>query len=243
MNVSHWIGVGASAVVIGVLAGAATFQTMQQQNYSSFENNDVSRVHLSGSSERYGKNEHCKARHRDDVKKKAVEYVRAKNSGVSESVGTNRSDCYADGCLADESLQYPAGELGSDVKDALLSALDDEYKAHATYTSVLRKFGSVRPFVMIARSEEMHIASLKALFDKYGMQIPDNPYEGKVNIPQTLSQACQIGVDAEISNAALYRDRLLPVSEKFPDVTKVFTNLMNASQERHLQAFERCASS
>ena len=72
------------------------------------------------------------------------------------------------------------------------------------------------------------------------MKIPDNNWVGKVSVPNTLQQACQTGVDAEISNAALYREKLLPIVKDFEDITIVFTNLMNASQQKHLPAFEKC---
>jgi len=55
-----------------------------------------------------------------------------------------------------------------------------------------------------------------------------------------LQEACQIGVDAEIANAALYRDELLPAVTAYEDITLVFENLMNASQQKHLPAFEKC---
>lgn len=152
----------------------------------------------------------------------------------------NRGNCVSDECLYVDGLDYPAGELTDAAKSALRSALDDEYKALATYEAVMAKVGSVRPFVMIARAEEQHISSLKALFDKYGIEIPSNPYMGKVSVPGTLSASCQAGVDAEIANASLYKGKLLPAVKDYADITGVFTNLMNASQERHLPAFDRC---
>lgn len=152
----------------------------------------------------------------------------------------DRGNCVSDECLYVDGLDYPAGELTDAAKSALRSALDDEYKALATYEAVMAKVGSVRPFVMIARAEEQHISSLKALFDKYGIEIPSNPYMGKVSVPGTLSASCQAGVDAEIANASLYKDKLLPAVKDYADITGVFTNLMNASQERHLPAFDRC---
>lgn len=172
-------------------------------------------------------------------------YGRGQGMGQDRGMGrgagaANRGNCVSDECLAVDGLDYPAGELSDAAKSALFSALDDEYKALATYEAVMVKVGSVRPFVMIARAEEQHISSLKALFDKYGIEIPSNPYEGKVSVPDTLSASCQAGVDAEIANASLYRDKLLPAVRDHADITGVFTNLMNASQERHLPAFDRC---
>lgn len=57
----------------------------------------------------------------------------------------------------------------------------------------------------------------------------------------TLSENCQFGVDAEVANVALYRDKLLPRVVDYLDATSVFTRLMNASQNSmHLPAFQKC---
>ena len=176
-----------------------------------------------------------------------------KNSGGGNGVGggmmngaggggmmRNRDNCVADECLSVDGLEYPVGTLSDEAKSAVLAAIDDEYKAHATYSAVIEKLGSVRPFIMIIRAEEQHIASLKAILDKYGIATPSDPWSGKVVTPDTVAAACQIGADAEIANAALYRNDLLPKVTSYADITSVFTNLMNASQDHHLPAFERC---
>lgn len=151
-----------------------------------------------------------------------------------------RQNCLAEDCLSVDNLTYPAGELSASVKDALNQAINDEYKAYSTYEAVIKKLGNVRPFSMIIRAEEQHISALKSIYDKYGLTIPENTMAKKVTAPSTLQQACQTGVDAEIANAALYQDKLLPAVTDYEDVTQVFENLMNASQQKHLPAFERC---
>jgi len=162
-------------------------------------------------------------------------------SGIGNKPSISRNSCISDECLSIDNLNYPAGDLSNEAKSSLNKALDDEYKAYATYEAIINKLGKVRPFIMIVRAEEQHIASLKALFDKYGLTIPENPYIGKVSSPSTLAEACTAGVDAEIANASLYKDDLLPTVKDREDITLVFTNLMNASQEKHLIAFQRCA--
>lgn len=151
-----------------------------------------------------------------------------------------RGNCLADDCLLVDGLEYPAGTLPADVKKSLDSALDDEYKALATYQAIIAKLGKVRPFSMIIGAEEQHIASLKAIYDKYGEQPAANPYIGKITSPATISLACQAGVQAEIANANLYQNELIPTVKDYSDITAVFTNLMNASRTKHLPAFERC---
>lgn len=54
------------------------------------------------------------------------------------------------------------------LKQALMEALMDEYKARATYRLILARFGSIHPFVNIVESEERHIRALVPLFQKYG---------------------------------------------------------------------------
>lgn len=168
-------------------------------------------------------------------------YKKGKIQNNNQQVNqVNRQNCLADECLAVNDLTYPAGELPQEVQEALDSALDDEYKALSTYEAVISEYGSVRPFAMIKGAEEQHIASLKAIYDKYGLTAPANNWTGKVNIPSSLPEACQIGVEAEIDNAALYREQLLPVVIDYEDISLVFTSLMNASQQKHLPAFEKC---
>lgn len=155
-------------------------------------------------------------------------------------VGPNRGNCLADDCLAVSDLEYPVGELTDEVKAALDEAINDEYKAMSTYQAVMDKFGEKRPFAMIIGAELQHIASLTAIYQKYGLAAPENSWEGKAAAPATFQEACQTGVDAEIANAALYKDKLIPAVSGYTDITQVFTNLMNASETKHLPAFERC---
>lgn len=163
-----------------------------------------------------------------------------RNQLNQNQTGVNRQNCLSEDCLLVDNLEYPVGELPQEVKDTLGKAIDDEYKAYSTYESVIKKFGNVRPFSMIIRAEEQHISSLKAIYDKYGLVAPDNSYSGKITAPSTLQLACQTGVKAEIANATLYQDELLPVVADYPDITAVFTNLMNASQQKHLPSFQKC---
>jgi len=122
---------------------------------------------------------------------------------------------------------------------ALKEALDDEYRSLATYDQVLADFGEVRPFSNIREAESRHIEALCVLFARYGLPVPENPWTGKVDRYASLQAACEAGVTAEIANAEIY-ERLLQATER-PDILTVFRNLRDASQQRHLPAFERCA--
>jgi hypothetical protein len=124
---------------------------------------------------------------------------------------------------------------------ALTEALQDEYKARATYRAIIQKFGLVRPFINIVEAEERHIQALLPLFARYGIPVPEDVWPGQVTVPDSVAQACQEGVQAEIENGAMY-DRLLAMTANYPDVQQVFRNLQRASQQNHLPAFQRCAA-
>ena len=139
----------------------------------------------------------------------------------------------------------PRGELGnlSDLSEseveALGMALDDEYEAWSVYDQVIADFSDVWPFTGIRTAEENHIAALVRLFDRYGLDVPENSWPGSVPTFETVTEACEAGVDAEIDNAALY-DQLFSMVDN-PDIVRVFTNLQQASLTKHLPAFEQCA--
>ncbi|NVK18487.1 MAG: DUF2202 domain-containing protein [Methylocystaceae bacterium] len=120
----------------------------------------------------------------------------------------------------------------------LTEALEDEYKARATYNAVLDKFGDVRPFSNIVHAESRHASALEKLFVKYGYDIPDDTWAQNVQAPPSLLSASKVAVRAEIENAEMY-DRLLAQTRDYPDVQRVLSNLQRASQQNHLPAFER----
>jgi len=140
---------------------------------------------------------------------------------------------------------YPKEDLSESEIQAMTEALMDEYKARDFYTLVIEKFGDVNPFVNIKRAEEMHIDSLKKLFEKYGLQIPedtmmDEAKELMKNVNE-IKDACEIGVQAEIENGEIY-ERLFEMVDN-QDIEAVFTSLRDASINNHLKAFEKCAES
>lgn len=123
-------------------------------------------------------------------------------------------------------------------RKALADALDDEYRAEATYQAVLDKFGDVRPFSNIIRAEQRHAGMVKNQYARLGMAAPANPYLGEIAAPESLLDACKAGVEAEIENIALY-DKLLPKIGD-PQIRATLERLQAASRENHLPAFQRC---
>jgi hypothetical protein len=127
------------------------------------------------------------------------------------------------------------------LKKILVEALEDEYKARASYQAVIRQFGDVRPFINIVEAEGRHIDALLPLFDKYAIEVPEDDWAHRVSCPASLREACQMGVTAEIDNAEMYH-RLIAAAEDYPDVQAVLRQLQRASAENHLPAFQRCLS-
>ena len=124
------------------------------------------------------------------------------------------------------------------LQQVLTEALEDEYKACAMYRKIIDKFGPVRSFVNIVKAEERHIAALIPLFKQYDIPIPEDNWDSRLEAPDTLREACQAGVDAEIENMAMY-ERLLAATQE-ANVTRVLSNLQAASRDNHLPAFQRC---
>lgn len=132
----------------------------------------------------------------------------------------------AKGALSDEEMT---------IADMLMYAIQDEHLARGEYAAIITKFGNVRPYTNIVRSEETHIAYLKELYATYGLTVPADTSGEHLVIPKDLLEAAETGVQAEIDNIAMYEAFLgygLP-----RDVFDTFVALMTASQS-HLRSFE-----
>lgn len=126
----------------------------------------------------------------------------------------------------------------SEIRSILLEALQDEYKAEATYASVIARFGPVRPFVNIIEAERRHAEAIRMQLQRHGWECPSNSWFGKVPPPETLLEACEAAIEAEEENIRLY-DRLLPqIGDR--GARRVLENLQRASRDHHLPAFRRC---
>ena len=123
--------------------------------------------------------------------------------------------------------------------EALSEALEDEYKARATYQKVIERFGPVRPFVNIVEAEGRHVAAILAQFRRLGANPPADTWQERAKTPNSMAQACADAVQAEIENDAMYSRLLEQVTDA--EVRKVLLRLQEASRTQHLPAFQRCA--
>ena len=122
--------------------------------------------------------------------------------------------------------------------EALMGA-DGEYAAAAHYQAVLDAFGDVEPYKTIKASEDRHIDALIRQLDRYGVQVPENPYLGILTAPADLETAAREWAVGEMANVEMY-DRL--IADATDDrLIRVLENLRRASLESHLPAFEAAA--
>ncbi|HPF86492.1 MAG TPA: DUF2202 domain-containing protein [Candidatus Limiplasma sp.] len=123
--------------------------------------------------------------------------------------------------------------------EMLTYAMQDEYLAEAEYIAIQEAFGVDNPFTNIMGAEVTHQETLQKLFETYGIEVPENTAADHVVIPETLQETYEVGVQAEITNIAMY-EAFLAQGDLPQDVVNAFTALMTASQS-HLEAFARNA--
>jgi rubrerythrin len=122
--------------------------------------------------------------------------------------------------------------------EAIAEALEDEYKARATYRKVIERFGPVRPFTNIVEAEDRHVHALLDQFRRFGEIPPPDTWGSRAKAPDTLAQACADAVQAEIENDAMYSRLLDQVTDA--QARSVMLRLQEASRSQHLPAFRRC---
>lgn len=123
--------------------------------------------------------------------------------------------------------------------EALHEALEEEYQSWTTYDQVIADFGELRPFTNIRDAEARHIGALAGLFNRYELTLPANTWPARVQRYTSVQAACEAAVAGEIANGQMY-ERLLAATQR-PDILGVLRNLQEASQQKHLPAFQRCA--
>lgn len=120
-----------------------------------------------------------------------------------------------------------------------LMGKDGEYNSAAQYGAVIATFGQVEPYVSIKAAEERHISALTRQLERFGVTVPPNPYEGKVEAPASLEAAARAWAVGEVANVEMYDDLLAEVDDA--GLERVLTNLRRASEESHLPLFEAAA--
>lgn len=127
------------------------------------------------------------------------------------------------------------------VEDMLRYAIEDEYLAKAEYAAIIGKYGQIRPFTNIVKSEETHISLLIDAYRDAGLSVPQDQASSHIHVPATLQEAFATGVEAEIANIDMYarflETDLLRRAEN-AELKSLFQRLKDASG-KHLEAFRR----
>ncbi len=158
------------------------------------------------------------------------------SSETKEGVKKAQTECK----VCDFDFASYTGELRKAEIEGLLLALNDEYRALATYRQINRDFNDPRPFVNIENAEARHIERLESIFAAYKLAVPNNEWLGSAPRFQSAADGCRAGVDAEIANRDLY-SKLLKTTDR-EDILTIYRALQSASEDNHQPAFERCAS-
>lgn len=120
------------------------------------------------------------------------------------------------------------------LEEMLEYAIEDEYMAKYEYEALISDLGADRPFTNILEAENAHISALEDLYAVLGYSIPEVDPSTMVVVPDSIEEALEIGIEAEIANIAMYD---LFLAQELPEeVRSVFLNLQKAS-ESHLAAF------
>lgn len=122
---------------------------------------------------------------------------------------------------------------------AALMGPDGEYAAAASYEAVLNEYGMVEPYATIYQAELRHIDALIRQLEKLGVEVPANPYTGKIKAPGDLVTAATAWAEGEILNVELYDALIKKTSNE--NLLKVLGNLRRASLDSHLPAFQLAA--
>ena len=142
------------------------------------------------------------------TKSPGTEQGTAEKLHADDSEDEDTQETPSDPGTSEKTLDYGSkGALAKEdftLEEMLVYAIQDEYAAKAEYEKIMEEFNVDRPFSNIVESEITHIALLKPLFLDKGIQIPLDISANYVVIPKTLTEAYDIGIEAEIANIAMY---------------------------------------
>lgn len=156
---------------------------------------------------------------------------------------TDSTDSASADTPAPAAVDLPGGvEAGSNEALAweALMGPDGEFAASASYQAVLDQYGQVEPYATIKTAEDRHANALIRQLERYGIDVPDNPYLGAVDAPADLESAAIAWAEGEVANVEMYDALLAQATDA--NLIRVLENLRRASLESHLPAFEAAAA-
>lgn len=144
----------------------------------------------------------------------------------------------------------PTGTLSTEQKIQLSDMAEEEKLAHDVYVTLGKKFPNAYQFTRIQNAETKHLEAVKTLLGRYNVTDPTTNtqvgtftsekfqtlYDSLVASAVSEEKALEAGVTVEKADIKDLETAKSTVTA--PDVTKVYTQLLEGSQ-RHLQAFSR----
>ncbi|WP_335871647.1 DUF2202 domain-containing protein [Bacillus sp. 2205SS5-2] len=137
------------------------------------------------------------------------------------------------------SAQTNLSDSSTLLEKTLTASLQNEYKAQARYNAIIQEFDQFIPFVQIKEAEQRHIDAIQRLFEDYNLPIPENKAQLTINTPNSLKDAFNQSVRAEINNIEMYEE-FIHLDNLPSDVERIMNNNAKASR-MNLSALERGA--
>lgn len=98
------------------------------------------------------------------------------------------------GCTSTATESVDDINVDLSISSMLVLALEDEYKAKATYEVIISEYGTITPFSNIVNAEQTHIDLLLPLFDTYQIELPDPVDKTELLLPDSISNALALGI-------------------------------------------------
>jgi len=143
----------------------------------------------------------------------------------------------------------PLYQLTSEQKEGLVFMYQEEKVARDVYTKLYEKWGN-RVFLNISKAEQTHMDSVRAILEKYELEVPvlsdtvgefdleelKELYDNLIAMGEVSSNdAMKVGVLVEETDIADLIERMADAPE---DITVVYQSLLNGSYN-HLNAFSK----
>lgn len=143
----------------------------------------------------------------------------------------------------------PIAELTDEQKEGLIFMYQEEKVARDVYTKMYEKWGT-KVFLNISKSEQTHMDSVRAILEKYDLEVPvasdtigifeleelQNLYNTLITMGNVSSnEAMKVGVLVEETDIADLIERMNDAPE---DIRVIYQSLLNGSYN-HLNAFSK----
>lgn len=140
---------------------------------------------------------------------------------------------------APATVQAAGPTLDGDDLDNLLLALGRQYYGLAVCDRAVRDLGARRVLDDQRRGQRRQVAATAALFSSYGLEVPANPYDGRIGPFTDLETACEAGLRSALGDAELFER--LAASTGRPDLAGLYAEAAADARQRAIPAFRDCA--